>query len=192
MTAPKNEFYLFVVAFVVIGLALSAGCSKESVPAAQENANESADDHSHDLGPHDGAVIVVGTHLAHLEMLRNCDSGKITCYLLDSEMKDSVEADGPLKINLKTEDGSKQLTAQGVDGGLSVFECTDPALAAHEVDGQFVISIGGNEYFLEIPDHHHHDVVDDDQGHENETDDEHDHEGDDHDHEGDDHDQDGE
>jgi hypothetical protein len=53
--------------------------------------HEGHDHHVHGQeGPHKGAIVVVAGHKLHLEFVLNAEDGKLTAYVLDSELKEGA------------------------------------------------------------------------------------------------------
>jgi hypothetical protein len=93
--------------FVAAGLSLwtFAGCSdsgtatkQPTTPAAGhgDHADGGHGDHGHhhhhhaEKGPHDGALVAIGEDAAHLELVLDAETGKLTAYVLDGEAKAAV------------------------------------------------------------------------------------------------------
>ncbi|MFN0052783.1 MAG: hypothetical protein ACKV0T_11370 [Planctomycetales bacterium] len=77
---------------------LSAGCGEP--PAAPKKGggttggsakSEPAEEHHHhshgEKGPHGGALVAIGDDAAHLEIVLDAETGKVTAYVLDGEAK---------------------------------------------------------------------------------------------------------
>lgn len=70
-----------------------AGCGPK--PVANEKKEGQGEEHGHHhhhdaKGPHDGALVVLGDEAAHLEIVLDSDTGKLTAYVLDAEAKGAV------------------------------------------------------------------------------------------------------
>lgn len=89
--------------FVAAGVAVwtFAGCSdsgtagkQPTAPAAghDEHAEHEHGHHHHhaEKGPHDGALVAIGEDAAHLELVLDAETGKLTAYVLDGEAKAAV------------------------------------------------------------------------------------------------------
>lgn len=88
---------------VAAGLLASAGCDSAAPPKKPDTAatgkGKGADhDHDHDhhhhhhaeKGPHGGALVAIGEDAAHLEVVLDAESGKVTAYVLDGEAQNPV------------------------------------------------------------------------------------------------------
>lgn len=141
-------------------LCLVAGCSGGSDNHAHddhshdEHASDHADDHVDDHGghhhaaPHGGALIPLGDHVGHGELLIDAE-GHVTLYLLDGEAEAPVRvAQESIALNITPEDGEavtvelsaveNVLTSETV-GDTSQFEGSEPALAGVDhADGTIV------------------------------------------------------
>jgi len=78
-----------------------AGCNPEPPPKPAEQAgHDDHDDHEHEhghhhhhaeKGPHGGTLVAVGEEAAHLEIVLDAATGKLTAYVLDGAAKKAVE-----------------------------------------------------------------------------------------------------
>lgn len=179
---------------LVAGLLLPAGCQNEPAPKADPVAKAGDHDgeeghhhhhHSHgEKGPHNGALVAIGDDAAHLEVVLDAESGKVTVYVLDGEAKNPIplkadkleiaftkehdheEAEGDKKPagDELPDTGTLTLAAvdPGADGTTSVFAGESAALkGADEFDAVLTsISVGGKEYAnvkFNYPDGNEHD-----------------------------------
>jgi hypothetical protein len=153
---PVWYFGCFIL-LIVLGLAFGCGKSEPGEEPAQEAkvAEEEAEGgHSHEEGPHGGSVVVVGDHVAHLEIIHHCEDTKLAIYILGEDMKTPVEADGDVLLNIKTVEEPTQITAKPLEGASS-FEFVDPVLGSHELEGQVVLPLMGKTYYVTLPEHAH-------------------------------------
>jgi hypothetical protein len=137
------------------------------------NANKAGDhdhDHDHDHaahGPHDGHVLELGEEEYHAEWTHEDDTGKVTVYLLDKDIKEAVPtAAEHVKISLKLGDSDMEYLLEPVgrtDGDMptaSQFELVDKplatALVTEGVEATLEVEIGGKPYTAKI-EHHAHD-----------------------------------
>jgi hypothetical protein len=111
---PRSDVRIaarFLVPLVAGGLLFLTGCPGET-PTATKPAKtastakgqpEGKDDHDHDhdgehahhhhhaeKGPHDGALVAIGHDDAHLEIVLDAETGKLTAYVLDGEAAKSI------------------------------------------------------------------------------------------------------
>jgi hypothetical protein len=114
---PTSEVRIaarFLVPLVAGGLLFLTGCPGETPTATKTGTTaptakgkpEGKDDHDHDhdhghhhhaeKGPHDGALVAIGHDDAHLEIVLDAETGKLTAYVLDGE------AAKPIAIKQKT------------------------------------------------------------------------------------------
>lgn len=104
---------------LVLGLSTAAmftGCTKSSDTKAPEGEAGHGDhdhgDHGHDhehshAGPHGGKVFVIGDEEYHGEWTHD-DTGKVSIYLLDSAMKETVPTASPsVTIDVKVGEETK-------------------------------------------------------------------------------------
>src|SRR5688500_333066 len=160
---------------VLLALGLTfwvAGCNGTSAPATTTPTDEhghEGHDHSHAHGLHGGHIIEIGEEEYHAEWTHD-DSGKITVYVLDAELKKEVpiEADS---ISIDTVVGPKMNSFQLVavdrtEGDLpkaSKFEIVDQQLLgvltalSKEVTATLKLTINGKPYEAKIEhdDHGH-------------------------------------
>lgn len=83
---------------VAAGLLIPVGCESPAPPKKPEanTAGKGKGDHNHDhhhhaeKGPHGGALVAIGHDAAHLEIVLDAESGKVTAYVLDGEAENPV------------------------------------------------------------------------------------------------------
>jgi len=114
-----------IVAVLLVGVWFT-GCdsSPKTADKKKEASSGKADDHGHDHhdhaahGPHGGHIIELGHEEYHAEWTHDDDSGKVTVYVLDSEMKNEVKIESTeISISTKIGDAEKDyaLAAEGAD-----------------------------------------------------------------------------
>lgn len=170
-------------ALLMLGFLAGCGAETPSKPADKESHDH---DHDHDQekekekeakgghehGPNGGEIVELegeGEHF-HMEWERDTDSGLITFYLLDKDLKNVTETDAA-EITLETKVGDKvnsyalpRSAAESETAKTTKFEITDKALATtlsadKGVTNTVKISIGGKPYTGNVkhdPDHDHH------------------------------------
>ena len=130
---------------------LLVGCSaEEGDPSAHSGA------HAHAHGPHDGHILEVGVHVAHLEVLHDKEAGKLTIYVLDSDVKTPLAVAKPPQLKLSTSDGPKVIDTKAEDESGSVFTVTHAALKGQEPKGRVAIEVKGKMYNPDIEHDHDH------------------------------------
>ena len=156
---------------------------EEHSPVAEKQENSHDHDDGNEQGPHGGTLLAVGDHVAHLELVHDVEHGSYLFYVYGEDLETSASPDEPPAINLKTDEGPKQIAAQArhdAGGSVSFYEARDPAFRHEGSEGQIAVMLDGKRYFLPLPNHHHHEA-DDDHDHEEEgghvdDDPDHDHE----------------
>lgn len=122
-----------------------------------EHGHEGHDHHGHSheaLGPHEGHLIEIGDEAYHAEWLHDDDSGQITMFILDSEMKEEVPIAAPsvmirYTIGDKTADAELDAVDAGDDGKTAKFQTTSKPLievlkmAGQGVDAEVLVEIDG-------------------------------------------------
>lgn len=108
--------------------------------AHHDHAHGESCDHHH-AAPHGGALVALGDHFAHLEMLLDAETGTLTAYVLDGEAEKSIRLkQGAIEISVLV--GSERhvvslgavenvLTGETV-GDSSEFRATVEALQGQE------------------------------------------------------------
>lgn len=95
---PRTGRIFSSSALLLAGLLLAGGCqeTKPPAPPAGGAAKGDADhDHAHhhshgEKGPHGGALVALGDDAAHLEIVLDAESGKVTAYVLDGAAQNPV------------------------------------------------------------------------------------------------------
>lgn len=188
LSLSRLSLPLLVAALSVCNL---AGCSDpvakkpDPVPTAGKAGH---DDHDHDhhhhhhaeKGPHGGALVALPGDAAHLEVVLDAETGKLTAYVLDGEAKEPVSVKHEsltIAFTLpKSEDKKDEIPEQSTitltavdaadDGTAKEFAGqSDDLKNAKEFDAALTaISVGGKEHkgiSFNYPkgnehDHHHH------------------------------------
>jgi hypothetical protein len=158
-----NKFWLGMALTVTL-LATGCGDNKGTTDSKQQANNAKKGDHAHhDEGPHGGHVIELGGDF-HAELVHDDDAQTVTVYLLDADLKKPVLSDQKeITLNF-TIDGQPQqfkLPASGEQGDLySRYEAKDAklieALDAPNNKGRLRVSIGGENYDVELEHDHVH------------------------------------
>ncbi|MSR56455.1 MAG: hypothetical protein EXS05_02135 [Planctomycetaceae bacterium] len=93
--------YSFSLPLVAAGLLLTAGCESQT-PAPKKGVTappgtKAGEEHDHgphhhhaEKGPHGGALVAIGDDVAHLEVVLDAETGKVTAYILDGEAANPV------------------------------------------------------------------------------------------------------
>lgn len=131
---------------------LLTACSAEESNQTEPPAHTGG--HAH--GPHGGHVLEVGDHVAHLEVLHDEEAGKLTLYVLGSDVKTPLPVAKPPQLKLTTASGPKVLDTQASDESGSVFTVTDAALKGHEPEGRIAIEVNGKTYNPDLEHDHGH------------------------------------
>ncbi|MCA9443409.1 MAG: hypothetical protein KC964_21590 [Candidatus Omnitrophica bacterium] len=98
-----------------------------------EHAEEGDHDHEHAEGghghtheaPHGGTLVAVGDHFAHLEIVLDPETGKMTAYVLDGEAENPIrlkQGSMEFSLALKTDNGGTTVTMlelAGVENALT-------------------------------------------------------------------------
>lgn len=186
-----NKLNGYVGILFLVATALTMGCQPQGAGNQTDSGTPSTADteshgHSHDgddqagehahAAPHGGHLVELGRdHNFHAEFIDDHDSGRVTVYVLDGDMKPVDSADVKVALVVTAGDATRNFALQrSEDGGPGEFETGDSALIEmldHEsVEMKFRVSIEGKPYLGNYSHHHHED--------------DHDHShGDDHDHE---------
>src|SRR5438132_6714626 len=98
---------VLVVPLIAAGLLILTGCPEETPKATKPHAKSQtaaqhgegdedqgdASDHGHhhaEKGPHGGALVAIGQDDAHLEIMLDGQTGKLTAYVLDGEAEKAI------------------------------------------------------------------------------------------------------
>jgi hypothetical protein len=172
-----------LMTLVAITLWGTAGCQNDAAPPSKGKSGASTgqagkdkhDNHHHahgEKGPHGGALVAIGDDAAHLEVVLDAETGKLTAYILDAaaEKPLSIKAvgldlaytkehehdEGEGEEGHKHDDGELPETgtlalsavSPGADGMASEFAGqTDELKGASEFDAVLTsITIGGKEF----------------------------------------------
>ena len=139
-----------------------------------EHGHDHDHDHGHDHaahGPHEGHVLELGEEEYHAEWTHDDDSGKVTVYLFDHEIKQPAPTTAEtVVIKVKVGETEKEYLLEAIDrttGEMPTatqFELVDKtlgtALITEGTDATLAVEIGGKPYTAKIEhedhdDHHH-------------------------------------
>jgi len=105
-----------VLAVSAWGLAGCGGGQPAKKTAGTEKGHDEEHGHHHhhhgEKGPHEGALVALGDEAAHLEVVFDAESGKLTAYVLDAEAKGAVHVTQP-SIELAIILGGKEEAKKG-------------------------------------------------------------------------------
>jgi hypothetical protein len=153
---------------------LVVGCNQPSSEKPVSDAGVKHDDHhsdndeghDHGHGPHDGAIIELGSADYHAELVHDDAAGTATIYILDgaAEKPAAIETE-EITINATLDGAGSQFklaAAPASDdpaGKSSVFASSDPKLlAALDAEGskpQLVVTVDGKQHRGVLTDQHH-------------------------------------
>ena len=139
---------------LLLAAALVAGCGedKQTEPTKSGDAAVDMHGHSHGDGAHGGALVDLGAHEGHIEVVCDHAQKSVTIYVLDPDMN-PAPADKPPVLNLKTESGHEQLTAEPVRASdKTAWLFRHDELQHENVTGRFRIAYNGKTY---LPDFEH-------------------------------------
>lgn len=136
--------------FLIASLALLGACSKSE--SHQNQKTEASTTHA-THGPHDGELIELGDHVAHLEVVHDEDAGTLVLYPLDADLKPTTLTKAPV-LNLQTSAGPKQLTATARGGSQSEWQFKDASLKDEPEGARLRVVLGGVTYTPDLPHQH--------------------------------------
>lgn len=137
---------------LVASLALLGACGNGDHSHDHEKDTAATPGHA-EHGPHQGELIELGAHVAHLEVLHDEDAGTITLYSLDAELKPIALTKAPV-LNLPTSAGQKQVVATARGGSSSEWVFSDPALKGEPEGARLRVVLNGVTYTPDLPHHH--------------------------------------
>lgn len=83
---------------LIRNLTLAASLALTTSGALAQHHDHSGHNHAHGHAhgaPHDGTLVLVGDHFAHLEFVIDAKKGKLTAYVLDGEAEKSIRIKQP-------------------------------------------------------------------------------------------------
>jgi hypothetical protein len=169
----------------LLALALAlAGCGDKATPSSGDESASTPEEegHSHASGPHGGQVVIVGDHVAHIEILHEHGAGEAVVHILDGDMKVREIAEAPV-LNLLGESGSIRVVGEPGEGGsgpASAWRFRHEALAEGAHEGRLRLKIDGKIYTPDFVHEHEGHDGDEHEGHEDDAHEGHDDDGDAH------------
>ena len=139
------------LAVALTAMGVAAGCGRENQPAKTTTEKPVANKTDHDdhaghthgeKGPHDGALVMLPGHAAHVEMVLDSATGKLTAYVIDGDAKKAVAVkQDALDVTIllgKAGADDKTTSPDGGDGLKLKLAVVDPAPdgTAHTFAGQ--------------------------------------------------------
>lgn len=98
-----------ILVLSIVPALLCGGCGSDgkSVPRVETASSAPSPDHDHQHeAPHGGALIALGDHVAHIELVLDAAAGVLTTYVLDGEAENAVRVNAPeLEIVVQPETG---------------------------------------------------------------------------------------
>lgn len=163
---------MFAVSLLLLSLSFTLACSGGSQSTSEESASTGSSSesrgHEHEA-PHGGTLLIIGDEFAHLELVLDESTGRLTAFLLDGEAKNAVRTDmtnivimtkvgdqgGPVILQAQANDltgetvgDSSQFEAQAdLLAGVDAFEGIIPSI---KVKGQVFENIS-----FQFPQGHH-------------------------------------
>ncbi|HIF34586.1 MAG: hypothetical protein ABGX22_06290 [Pirellulaceae bacterium] len=126
--------------------------------------NHDHHDHDHSSGPHDGHILELGDEEFHAEWLHDDDSGQLTVYILDAEMKSVVAAKSVTIITqVQGQDAKSYTLGKSTIDDETVFELKDISLVealkivSEGVTAKLNVKIGEQSFEQEFEEHSGHD-----------------------------------
>lgn len=157
----------------VIGLLAVCGCgggTPTTVDQSDQGYDAAHDHHGHAHhahgagGPHGGNIIELGDEEYHVEWVHNDETGVLTLYVLDSEMREEVPIEASeirIRRILDDVETSVALPAFGDEAKSARFEVADKELiealkmAGKGVDAHLSVEIQGKQFTAEFGDDSH-------------------------------------
>jgi hypothetical protein len=141
----------------------STGCQTQTEPPTDTAAPPAPADahHGHDhsvAGPHGGHLIVLGQEAFHAEWTHDDDDGRLTVYILDSEMQEVVPISASqIEIERTIGEDTQSFALEAVEQpsagpGPYQFEIVDKSLiealkaVGHGVEATLIVEIEGQVY----------------------------------------------
>ena len=175
-----RSFFRALACLVALAFPLSlTGCGagiKTEVKKPKDDHghdHEHGHDHAHDhgaLGPHEGHILELGKEEYHAEWTHDDASGKVTVYILDSEIKKEVPIEAEnvtIKIKVGEKEQAHTLEAVNRTTGdkptASQFELTDKPLSAalttvgEGTEATLEVTIGDRPFSAKFESHAGHD-----------------------------------
>jgi hypothetical protein len=140
----------------IVAACLLAGCGTDAKTAGKTPAPEQGHGHH---GAHGGALIEVGDHVAHVEVVHDPKAGSVTLHMVGKDGKTPLKLTHAPDLRLVTTKGPKVLETRPVGGdaeGASRFDVTDPVLQADPLEGRIALEIGSKRYNPELEEAREH------------------------------------
>ena len=107
----KRTLLIWTVVLAVVITQLS--CEKKEEHRHEQAAAPEAKTHHEHTAPHGGTLVVFGDEFAHIELVLDQTTGKLTGYVLDSEAEKSVRlSQKTIELKIHREDIESEFTLQ--------------------------------------------------------------------------------
>lgn len=146
----------FLFLFALLAALFVGACGAESHDHA-DHVDEPADEHNHEEGAHGGPLVVLGDHVAHVEVVHG-GGDALDVWITDGSFG-ALEPDEAPVLNLVIEgEGSVRIVAEKHEDG---WRFVHEAFAGHPENARLNVKIGGRTFTPDLP-HGHADHADHD------------------------------
>ena len=157
---PQRTLLMWT-ALLAIGIT-QFSCEKKGEHRHEQGETHETDTHHEHTAPHGGTLVVFGDEFAHIELVLDQTTGKLTAYVLDGEAEKSVKLSQKtieLKIHREDTESDSSLQLSGVanvltgetEGDTSQFAAQSEALkGASEFHAEIVSIAIKEQMFTDI------------------------------------------
>lgn len=109
----KIQRTLLIWTSILAVLIAQAGCEKKEAHRHEPEETHETDAHHEHTAPHGGTLVVFGDEFAHIELVLDQTTGKLTGYVLDGEAEKSVRlSQKTIELKIHREDIESEFTLQ--------------------------------------------------------------------------------
>ena len=145
----KIQRTLLIWTTILLAVITQFGCEKKEEHHHEQGETQKTDTHHEHTAPRGGTLIVFGDEFAHIELVLDQTTGKLTGYVLDGEAEKSVRLSQKtieLKIHREDIESDFSLQLSGVANVLTGETEGDTSQFAAQSDGLQ----GASEFHVEI------------------------------------------
>ena len=147
MTTSKQPRVLAVKACIV---SLFLACSLSPALSAESGHNHADHDGHHHAAPHGGTVLIVGHHVAYLEIVINHAQGILTLYSYDDHGKELMLEKAPyLNLIVNKKRMQIKLKAKSAQLPSAIFIAQDWVLR-QKLEGRISLKIGNKTHQVKL------------------------------------------
>ena len=109
----KTQKTLLIWTTILLGVISQFSCEKKGGHDHEQEETHETDAHHEQTAPHGGTLVVFGDEFAHIELVLDQTTGKLTGYVLDGEAEKSIRlSQNTIELKIHREDIQSDFSLQ--------------------------------------------------------------------------------